>query len=84
MGLRPGDVVRKIQQHDNDILSIYELLGDIHTTQTQHTSQFETIDTHLKGVDTHLETIDTHLKGVDTHLASLAQKLDTVIERLPQ
>jgi hypothetical protein len=55
--MKPEAVVRKIRQHDADILDIYQMLADIQATQATHSSRFDTLDTRLDGVETKVDSI---------------------------
>lgn len=62
--MKPEETVRKLRQHDDDILSIYEILGVIQTTLTLHSTRFDGIDTRLDGIDTRLEGVEGKLDSV--------------------
>ena len=55
--MKPEETVRKLRQHDDDILSIYEILSVMQATQTLHSARFDGIDTRLDGIDGKLATV---------------------------
>jgi hypothetical protein len=71
----PTDIERKVRQLDEDILTIYDMLGTIKETQQQHSQLLHTVGQHLGDMNTRIDGIDTRLDGMDS-------KLDDVLDLL--
>lgn len=79
---RPREADQRIRRLENDVLSIYSMLGDIRATQDQHTT---TLDRHSAVLDRHTAVLDRHSAVLDQHTATLAEhgsKLDQILELL--
>lgn len=85
MTMGPADMERKVRQLDNDVQSIYDILGSIQATQQRHGNRFDDIDHRLEGHDRRFDEIDRRLEGhdrrfdiVDKKLGALDQKVGTL------
>lgn len=85
----PVNVLRKLNQLDNDVHSIYDLLATISTTQTEQGTRLDrveirldTIDTRLDGIDSRLDGMDSRFDGIDTRLDGMDGKIDSILEIL--
>lgn len=91
MTTNPGELLRKVQQLDNDVHAIYEMLGGILTQQKRtldrldaHDARFTTIESRLDSMDTRLDSMDTRLDSMDTRLDSMDSKLGTLDSKLTE
>ena len=64
MPLTPDQIDHKLRQHDNEIVSIYDMLAEIKETVVAHDARFDSVDTRLDSVDTRLDNIDGTLTEV--------------------
>lgn len=71
MATNPGDVGRRLSRVENDVASIYELLGDIQTIQGRHGAELARIKSKLLEHDARFDGIDTRLGGIDTQLGEI-------------
>ncbi|UVS78386.1 hypothetical protein [Actinokineospora sp. UTMC 2448] len=53
----PAEIGRKVRQLDNDVQSIYEMLGQIAATQTRHGNRLDEIGGRLSDMDAKLDVI---------------------------
>ena len=68
-------VVRKIRQLDSDVLSLYELLAGIGTTQARHGERLDALDGKVSRLDDRVTKLDHKVDRMEA-------KLDRIIELL--
>ncbi|GAB7004025.1 hypothetical protein JCM18899A_14970 [Nocardioides sp. AN3] len=66
---------RRVRRLENETESIYELIGDIRSTQQLHTQRLDTIDTRLDGVEARLDGVETKLLGIGVTLQEVVRRL---------
>lgn len=57
-------VVRKIRQLDGDVMSLYELLTDISTTQAAHGERLDALDDRISRLDDKVDRIEGKLDRI--------------------
>ncbi len=70
--LSPVELTRKIRQHDDDLLALYELVERLEGK----------VDVGFEQVDARFEQIDTQVGGIRTLLTEVDGKLDVLLQRL--
>ncbi|GAB3914424.1 hypothetical protein ACFQ1S_00660 [Kibdelosporangium lantanae] len=78
------DVSRKVRQLDNDVQSIYEILGRIETAQTQQGARLDAIDGKLTQLEATQTTIQATQARQGNRLDEMDGKLDRLIDLLEQ
>lgn len=98
MAMTNAQIEKKLRQHDNEIVAIYDMLAAIRGTVDQHTTMLTAIqgrlsshDARLEGHDTRFDTIDARFDRIDTRLDTIDTRLDTIdgalaeiLRRLPE
>lgn len=79
--MTPAEIERKVRQHDNDLESIYEMLGTILGTQAQHGNRLDEVAAKLTEHDGRFDAMDRRFDGIDGRLDGMGQQLE-VITRL--
>ena len=83
---------RRIIQNTNDILSIYDMLSVIQTTQAKHTIQlanltakvdshdgrFDAVDARFDAVDARFETVDARSDAIDARFEAVDARFDRI------
>ncbi len=72
----PG-MSRRVARLENDTESIYELLTEVRSTQDEHTSRLDRVETTLTKV---ASTLDEHARRFD----GIQTTLTEVVRRLPE
>jgi hypothetical protein len=80
----------RLSRLENDSTALYELIGEVRTTQQEHSLRFDGIDFRLDGMDSRFDGIDSRLDGMDSRfdgidgsLVGLQATLAEVLRRLP-
>ena len=76
----------RVTRLENDRDSIYELLTEIKSTQTEHSERFDAIEQRfegrLDGIDGRLDGIDQRFDGMDQRFDGIDHRLDGIEQRL--
>ena len=78
----PAEMERKVRQLDNDVQSIYDILGSIQATQQRHGNRFDEIDRRLEGHDHRFDIVDKKLGALDQKVGTLDQTVGTIDQKL--
>lgn len=76
----PSDVERKVNQLDNDVMSIYETLSSIQNVQTRQGSRLDEIDGRLNSVQGLQLQQGSRLNQIDGRLDQIEGRLDTLTD----
>ena len=83
----PPDVERKVNQLDNDVMSIYELLSGIQSVQTRQGNRLDEIDGRLNSIQglqlqqgSRLNQIEGRLDQMNGRLDQMDGRLDTLTD----
>ncbi|CUR59245.1 hypothetical protein NOCA2570103 [metagenome] len=68
-----GDVERTLRRHDNDIVSIYELLATIQTKLVEHDRRFDRVDLRLDSLETKVDSLETKVDALGVTLATVLE-----------
>jgi hypothetical protein len=79
MAMSPAEIERKVRQHDNDLHSIYEILGSIQTTQVQHGNRLDEVTAKLGEHDSRFDVVDSRFDVVDSRLDAVGAQLEQVL-----
>ena len=75
-------VVRKIRQLDGDVMSLYELLTDISTTQAAHGERLDALDDRVSRLDDRVSRLDDRVSQLDDRVSRLDDKVDRIEGKL--
>jgi hypothetical protein len=70
MAVSNAQIDKKLRQHDNEIVAIYDMLVEIRGTMDGHTTM---LAQHSQTLDQHTETLDQH-----------TEMLTEILRRLPE
>lgn len=84
MTISQSEIERKLKQPDNDLMSVYGLLGRIETTQARHGNRLDKLGAKLSDHDACFDTMDSRLERVEDQLGSVDSRLDSVGGQLGQ
>jgi hypothetical protein len=73
------ELTRKIRQHDDDLLALYELVERL---EGKVDVGFEQVDARFEQVDARFEQVDAQVGGIRTLLTEVDGKLDVLLQRL--
>ncbi|GAB3259979.1 hypothetical protein GCM10027425_22780 [Alteromonas gracilis] len=74
---------RRVRRLENDTAAIYEILGEIQTTQRDHTARLGAHDRRFDAMDQRFDAMDRRFDRVDGRLGSIDETLAEVLRRLP-
>lgn len=81
----------RVARLENDSSAIYELLGEIRSTQQEHSRSFGSMDGRLDSMDARLDAMDGRLDAMDGRFDSMDGRFDSVettlaevVRRLPE
>ena len=77
MAMSNAQIEKKLRQHDNEIVAIYDMLAEIRGTVDGHTG---TLAHHSAVLDQHTATLAHHSAVLDQH----TQLLHEILRRLPE
>lgn len=77
MAISNAQIEKKLRQHDNEIVAIYDMLAEIRGTVDDHTGTLAHLSTLL---DQHTATLDQHTAALDQHTGLLNE----ILRRLPE
>lgn len=66
---------RRVRRLENDTAAIYEILGEIQTTQREHTARLDAHDRRFDGMDQRFDGMDQRFDRVDETLAEVLRRL---------
>lgn len=66
---------RRVRRLENDTAAIYEILGEIQTTQREHTGRLAAHDRRFDAMDERFAGIDQRFDRVDETLAEVLRRL---------
>jgi len=75
-------VVRKIRQLDGDVMSLYELLTDISTTQAAHGERLDALDDRVSRLDDRVSRLDDRVSRLDDRVSQLDDRLSQLDDRV--
>ncbi len=84
MALTAQQVERKLEQHGNDIVSIYEMLTGITVKQGEHDELLAQILAILAEHDARFDSHDARFDAHDARFDSLDAQLAEILRRLPE
>ncbi|UUZ60594.1 hypothetical protein [Nocardioides sp. B-3] len=81
MTMTPAQIERKVRQLDNDVQSIYDLLGTISASQHNMAATLARRGNRLDELAAALEVHDQRFDGVDQRFDGVDQRFDGVDQR---
>ncbi len=65
----------RVSRLENDSNAIYELLGEIRSTQQEHSRRFESVDQRLESVDHRFDRVDQRFDSIEATLSEVVRRL---------
>jgi len=75
-------VVRKIRQLDSDVLSLYELLAGVSTTQARHGERLDALDGKVSRLDDKVTELDHKVASLDDRVSRLDDRVSRLDDRV--
>lgn len=70
-----GDLGQRVSRVENDVMAIYEMLGDISTVQGHHGVLLEAMQGKLDAHDARFDAIDARFDTIDASLTEVLRRL---------
>jgi chromosome segregation ATPase len=73
----------RVSRLENDTHSIYDLIGEMRSTQQEHSQRFEQVDRRFDQVDQRFDQVDQRFEDIERQLGQIGTTLTEVVRRLP-
>lgn len=71
----------RVSRLENDTRSIYDLIGEIRSTQQEHSERFERVDERFDKIDERFERVDERFEKIDERFEKIDGRFDEIGER---
>jgi DNA repair exonuclease SbcCD ATPase subunit len=78
----PTEAQRKVSRLENDVIAIYEILGEIKDKLVSHDERFDAHDTRFDRIDARLDAHDTRFDRIDARLDAQDARLNEILDLL--
>jgi chromosome segregation ATPase len=84
MPLTNTEIEKKLRQHDNEIVTIYDMLAEIKQVQTAHSADLTTLKTDVSTLKTDVSILKVDVSILKTDVATLKDGVAEILRRLPE